>query len=437
MGEYLSPGVYTEGVKNANAPIEGVSASTGGFVGITPRGEINKPILVTSWQNFIDTFAYGMESPFLAESDLAYSVYGFFQNGGTRCYVTRVVGSNAQKATSIKEGATLTALEEGSWGNKIKVSHTVESGKSTIIVYYDNEKVEEFESLSALRESKYVGVIGSTFDIGEITLSGGSDDLEGITDAIYTEALKNFDGADDVNLICVPGQTSETVTKAILDYAENRGNVFAIIDAPKSADIDAVKTFRGKLSCKNGALYYPWIKVSDPLNAGKLRDCPTCGHVMGVYARIIQSRGVWKAPAGTEANVRGAIDTVSVIQRGQIDVLNPLNINVIVPKANYGIVVWGARTLNPDSSMKYVSDVLLNTHIKESVNRGTEWAVFEPNNSDLWSRVKTSISSFLYDLWANGGLYGDEASQAYFVKCDEELNPESVRDAGKLICEVG
>lgn len=454
MGEYLSPGVYVESVNNSGAPIEAVSASTGGFVGITARGILNVPTLVTSWQNFLDTFAYGLETPFLVNSDLAYSVYGFFQNGGSRCYIIRTASAKAARATGKNGETTFNAKDEGTWGNKIKISvkaNTNVSSNFDITVKYNDEVAEVFENVSntvgsetyfldIIADSKFISCDTGTLSVtaSDISLLGGADGIDDITDTEYTTALQLFDAVDDVNLICVPGQVSDAMTKAILAYAENRGNVFAIVDGAKSADVEAIKTFRKGLSCKNGALYYPWIKVSDPLSkTGKLRDCPTCGHVMGVYARTIQNRGVWKAPAGTEANLRGAIDVVKLLVKGDCDVLNPNGINVIMPRANYGIVIWGARSLSPDATMKYVSDVLLNTNIKESVKNGTQWAVFEPNNSVLWTRVEATVEAFLDSLWRDGGLFGDEASQAYFVKCDEELNPEASRNAGKLICEVG
>ena len=454
MADYLSPGVYAESVSNTNAPIEAVSSSTGGFVGITVRGKLKTPVLVTSWQNFLDNFAYGMETPFLANSDLAYSVYGFFQNGGTRCYIIRTASTKAAKATGTQSEVTFTAKDEGTWGNKLKVAISANADNASnfdITVKYGDEVVESFKNVSntstednyfvdALNSSKYITCATGTLSVttSDISFSNGADGIEDIADADYTSALKLFDSVDDVNLICVPGQTSEAMTKEILDYAQNRGNVFAIVDGAKDADVESIKAFRKKLSCTCGALYYPWIKVSDPLSkTGKLRDCPTCGHVMGVYARTIQNRGVWKAPAGTECTVRGAVEVVKSLIKSDCDELNPMGINVIMPRSNYGIVVWGARSLNPDSSMRYVSDVLLNTYIKSSIETGTQWAVFEPNNSTLWTKVSTVIEAFLDELWRNGGLYGESADEAYFVKCDEELNPEDVRNAGKLITEVG
>lgn len=454
MGEYLSPGVYVESVNKSVAPIESVGASTGGFVGITARGILNVPTLVTSWQNFLDTFAYGLETPFLVNSDLAYSVYGFFQNGGTRCYIIRTASAKAAKASGKIGDTTFTAKDEGTWGNKIKISIKANADTPAnfdITVKYNDEVVEVLENksneignenyfLDNISNSKFITCESGTLSVTEsdIAFTGGLDGIDDITDTDYTNSLAKFDAVDDVNLICVPGQVSDSMTAAILAYAEKKGNVFAIVDGAKSADANAIKTFRKKLSCKNGALYYPWIKVSDPLSkTGKLRDCPTCGHVMGVYARTIQSRGVWKAPAGTEATLRGAVDVVKLLTKADCDSLNPNNINVIMPRANYGIVVWGARSLNPDPSMRYVSDILLNVNIKESVYNGTQWSVFEPNNSILWTRVQATVEAFLNNLWRDGGLAGAEASQAYFVKCDEELNPEESRNAGRLICEIG
>jgi phage tail sheath protein FI len=146
---------------------------------------------------------------------------------------------------------------------------------------------------------------------------------------------------------------------------------------------------------------------------------------------------VWKAPAGTEAVIRGAVGVVSLLVKAHCDTLNPKGINAIMPRANYGIVIWGARSMNPVESMKYISDVLLNVNVKESIKNGTQWAVFEPNNKLLWTKVRTAVISYLDSLWRAGGLVGDSAEQAYFVKCDADVNTEESIAAGKLICEVG
>lgn len=451
MAEYLSPGVYIE--DNPTPPvIEAVSASTGGFVGIAQRGEVGKPIFITSWNAYINTFAFGMNSPFLANSDLAYAVYGFFQNGGKRCYVMRVAGEGASVA-ELTGDLVIKAKDAGEWGNKIKVSITANADKTgdfDVRVTLDSEEVEAFKGLTNTSgeenywidvlddQSNFIKGISGDLAVSEVSLTNGADGITDITDTDYTEALAKFDVIDDLNLLCVPGQTSTTVNSAVMTYCEGRGDVFAILDAPEASTVESVLALRKTMSCKNAALYFPWIKVADPLSkTGKLRSCPPCGHIMGVYARTIAERGVWKAPAGTEAIIRGAIEVTTTLTSGDTDVLNPAGIVSIIPKTNYGIVIWGARDLHPNSSMKYISDVLLDINIKKSVYNGTQPFVFEPNDSKTWTRVKTTIESFLDGLWRDGALFGDKASEAYYVKCDEDLNTQAMRNQGKLICEIG
>lgn len=451
MAEYLSPGVYIE--DNPNPPvIEAVSASTGGFVGVTQRGEVGKPIFINSWNAFIDNFAFGMNSPFLANSDLAYAVYGFFQNGGKRCYVMRVAHSTVATA-KLAGDLVIEAKDAGTWGNKIKIAITANADKTSnfdLKVTLDSEEVEVFKNLSntsgdenywidVVENSNFIkGVSGNLVAKEATALSGGVEGVTDIADTDYTSALANFDVIEDLNLLCIPGQTSSTVNSALMSYCENRKDVFAILDAPEASTVESVLALRKTMSCKNAALYFPWIKVSDPLSkTGKLRSCPPCGHVMGVYARTIAERGVWKAPAGTEAIVRGAIEVTTTLTTGDTDVLNPAGIVSIMPKTNYGIVIWGARDLHPDSSMKYISDVLLDINIKKSVFNGTQSFVFEPNDSKTWTRVKTTIEAFLDGLWREGALFGDKSSEAYYVKCDADLNTQAMRNQGKLICEIG
>ena len=180
--------------------------------------------------------------------------------------------------------------------------------------------------------------------------------------------------------------------------------------------------------------YYPFVNVSDPLNSGALREVSPVGHVMGVFARIAQERGIWKAPAGTECTLKGVVSVAEPVDVGE---LRAKGVNAIIYKPNYGVVIWGAVTPAPNNDMAYVTDVLLDCYIKSAIDTALQPAVFEPNNSALWIRVKADIESILDTLWRAGGLAGSEASQAYYVKCDEELNPESVRDAGELRVEVG
>ena len=453
MVEYLSPGVFIEDNPNPSVA-ESSSSSTGGFIGVAQRGEVGKPILISSWNAFISSFAFGMDSPFLANSDLAYAVYGFFQNGGKRCYVMRVASDKVATAKYTKESLTISAKDAGEWGNNLEVVITANADVASnfdIEVLFNSQRVEVFKNLTNVlgeentwidildEQSNFIkGVSGNLVATEKTSLTGGADGISDIEDADYTEALNKFDLIDDVNLLCIPGQTSETVNSAIMTYCEKRTDVFAILDAPEASTVDSVLALRKIMSCKNAALYFPWIKVSDPLSkTGKLRSCPTCGHVMGVYARIISERGVWKVPAGTEAIVRGAIETNTMLSRADIDKLNPAGIVSIIPKPNYGIVRWGARGLHPDSSMKYISNVLLDISIKKNVFNITQPYVFEPNEPKTWVKVKTTVEAYLDSLWREGALAGNTASEAYYVKCDEDLNSASSRNQGKLVCEIG
>lgn len=455
MSKYLAPGVFVEAVPSTSNPVLAASASTGGFVGITVRGDVGVPTLVTSWQSFLNKFALGVESPFIANSDLAYAVYGFFQNGGTRAYVVRVAGETAEKSKITAVGAVFSAKDEGTWGNNLKVgvkANALEPALFDVTIKLSGEIVELFEAVSndVASTSYFVDVIttGSGYVIaesGSLTVStddeifsGGVDGIVDIADEDYLDVLETFNTVDEVTLISVPGQTSGAMLVGLTAFAETRPYTFAILDSPKSADVTAMIDLRKTLSSQYSAIYYPWIKVIDPVSkTGKLRDCPPSGHIMGVYARTIANRGEWKAPAGTESTVRGAVQTLVKLSEGDISTLNPLSINAIVARPNAGIVVWGARNLSPDASSRYVSDSILDIYIRKTIYDSTQWAVFEPHNAHLWTRVISTVESFLDSLWRDGGLFGEEAEQAYFVRCDEELNPASVRDQGKLICEVG
>ena len=453
MAEYLTPGVFIE--DNPNPPVaEAVSSATGGFVGVTQRGVIGKPIFISSWNAFINNFAFGMDSPFLANSDLAYAVYGFFQNGGKRCYVMRVASDKAKVATLTQDTLVIQAKDEGAWGNNLEIVITANAdipANFDVEVLFNSQRVEVYKNLTntASEENTWIdvldaqsnfikGVSGNLVVTAKTSMTGGEDGISDIDDADYTGMLGKFDVLDDLNLLCIPGQTSTAVNSALMTYCEKRTDVFAILDAPEASTVSSVLTLRKAMSCKNAALYFPWIKVSDPLSkTGKLRSCPTCGHVMGVYARTIAERGVWKVPAGTSAVVRGAVEVVTALTNADTDQLNPAGVVSIIPKTNYGIVVWGARNLHPDSSMRYISDVLLDIGIKKSVFNSTQQYVFEPNDPRTWVKVKTTVESFLDNLWREGALAGEKSTEAYYVKCDEDLNPSNVRNQGKLICEVG
>jgi phage tail sheath protein FI len=190
------------------------------------------------------------------------------------------------------------------------------------------------------------------------------------------------------------------------------------------------------------AFYLPWIQVFD--SATKLQNpngngwiyIPPSGHIAGVYARVDTQRGVHKAPANEV--VLGALDVKYKISKNLQDGLNPSGVNCI-RDINGNIRVWGARTIGGDSNLewKYVNVRRLFLFIRESIDEGTQWVVFEPNDRRLWAKIERNVTAFLTNVWRDGALFGDTPREAFYVKCDDETNPRESRDLGKVVTEVG
>jgi phage tail sheath protein FI len=232
--------------------------------------------------------------------------------------------------------------------------------------------------------------------------------------------------------------------KQLIDFCEASHNKMAILDTPPGLNATRALEWRARLARDSafGALYYPNVVISNPLarpgatNGELSLTVPPSGHVAGVWARTDAARGVWKAPAN-EA-LRGIVRLESEITSGEQDLLNPDGVNCIRSFGSYGTKIWGARTLaKTDPSWRYINVRRLFNFVEESIQRGTQWAVFEPNDYDLWQRVKRTITSFLRGMWMQGALVGATPEQAFYVHCDESNNPPSSVDEGKLIVEIG
>jgi hypothetical protein len=282
--------------------------------------------------------------------------------------------------------------------------------------------------------------------------------------AEIANALKNIESIDEVALITAPGLPKRTdVWNALMDYAEdeNHENVFAILDSPKVVgdpnDFDIRKiTYSGSGEepiphpSKNAAFYFPQIEVIDP--AKQIQDIdpvrgveakyrgrtfvPPSGHMAGVYARTDEERGVHKAPANCV--VRGAINVKYYVSKPNQEVLNPQGINVI-KTINGAVTVWGARTIGGDRNgeWKYINVRRFFLFLQESIDEGTQWVVFEPNDYALWGKIRLNVTAFLTNVWRSGALFGLTPEEAFYVKCDAELNPPEVRDLGQVITEIG
>lgn len=312
-----------------------------------------------------------------ASSDyLAHAVYGFFNNGGARAFVLNVGAEPAEKA------------EKGEKGDKA-------------------EKAE-----ARNRAALYIGT------------DGGPGARTG---------LKALEEIDEINIVCAPGQTDPVIQDAVLSHCENMRYRFAILDAPEVIEKGGVDKLPKPRDSKYGAYYFPWVEVYDPIKGNIFQ--PPSGYMAGIYARSDGERGVHKAPANEV--VRGALGLKYTITKGEQDLLNPKGINCIRAFPNRGIRVWGARTVSSDASWRYVNVRRLFNMAEQSIEAGTQWVVFEPNDARLWKRVTRDLTAFLMRLWRQGALFGKTPEEAFYVKCDEETNPPEVIDAGQMIVEVG
>lgn len=489
---YLSPGVYVEEVSSGVKPIAGVGTAVGAFVGIAEKGVIGKAVLVTNWSQYVSEFG-----GFIPNGYLAYAVYNFFAEGGTSCYVVRAASKDAAKSTVIVEDSEglndllmINARSEGTWGNRISVEITEPSNKQPegfkLTVKYmennafkdeyveDDEKgviVEEFDNLLLINVEEKINEVSAFVHVDVLVdltvlenmektpakttdalfLTGGIDGITGVDFLGRPDnmtGLHAFDVVDNINIVAMPDIAdmvgSRDIILGALNYCKLRKDCFFIADPPHGLTPSQVKEFKdgagshvgNAFNSSYGALYYPWVFINDPLT-GKKKLIPPSGCVAGTYAFVDSSRGVHKAPAGT---TDGYLDTVvgveRIVTKGEQEILNPAGINVIrsLPE---GICIWGARTLSADSEWQYVNVRRLLMYIEESLDKGSQWVVFEPNDPSLWGKVKRNLTAFLSRVWRDGALYGSVQEEAFFVKVDEENNPPAVRDAGQLIIEVG
>ncbi len=278
----------------------------------------------------------------------------------------------------------------------------------------------------------------------EVALNGGSDAAPGAGD--WTNALNLVEALDDVSIVAAPGSSAhadrEAVALALISHAEKRRAYrIAVLDTDQSLRPDQARAFKAKLDSKYAALYYPWVVASNPLarpdrpEVPREVKLPPSGFVCGIYARSDIERGVFKAPANEV--VRAALRFERLISTGEQESLNPLGVNCLRFFPGRGHRVWGARTTSSDPEWKYVNVRRYFNYLEHSIDRGTQWAVFEPNGEKLWANVRETVSSFLFNEWVNGALLGDKPEQAFFVRCDRSTMTQNDLDNGRLICLIG
>jgi uncharacterized protein len=357
----LSPGVYVEEIGIGAKPIEGVMTSTTGMVGLTQKGPLNQPTLVTSFLEFKRLFGGYLDISYGDYRYLPHAVEGFFQNGGKRVYINRV------------------ALIDGVISDE------------TII---------------------------------------GKDSSE----PNQRTGLWTFNGIEEIKILAIPNGTSLKIHNAMIKHCENLKNRFAVLDPKKCSSLDEIRNQRILYSSSYAALYYPWVKIRHP-DTGEILSIPPSGHICGIYARTDLQRGVYKAPANEV--IEGVLGPEQQINKAQQDMLNPLGVNCLLEFSGRGFRVWGARTTLNDPLWKYINLRRLFLYLEESIKKGTQWVVFEPNNEKLWAKVIQTVSQFLTTLWKDGALMGTTPKEAFFVKCDLSTMTQGDIDNGRLIMLIG
>jgi phage tail sheath protein FI len=275
------------------------------------------------------------------------------------------------------------------------------------------------------------------------SVAPGSDGTAITTDQPYIDAFAKLDDKEDVSLLAVPGIGSAVLVGAGMNYCANRSlsDCFFIGDLSQTDDtVDEAKNFRNAITPKNsyGAIYAPWVRMLDPTGRSSTPIlAPPSGFVAGLYAKTDGQRGVWKAPAGTSVALGGSVGLAVNLTDTQQGNLNPLNVNIIRQFAGSGIVLWGARTVTSDPAWNYIPVRRMAIFLRVSIYRGIQWAVFEPNDEDLWSSLRLNIGSFMMNLFRQGAFQGETPNKAFFVKCDNETTTQADIDTGIVNVLVG
>ncbi|MGO4145063.1 phage tail sheath family protein [Paenarthrobacter sp. YAF11_1] len=437
MANYQAPGVYVQEVPSGARAIGQVNTSIAGFVGLAPNRDalVDELRVLDNWTQFVDQYVGNAT----AGTPLSNAVYGFFSNGGSRCYVVNIGEDGSLTGTAAKPtGLTLFeavddismvaapgfATAEAYAALQAHVEHPLRQDRMAIM-----DTVEKVDDVGALTRAATSGVPDGA---ASPESDGATADAD--SDADASEAGDATEEADDA------GGNPPSSSSVPSDAPEWPDSTRAAASASASASPDAEAGEQQDLGAPQSpggytALYYPWIVMIDPVSGKKVTQPPS-GHIAGVWARVDATRGVHKAPANEP--IQGAIDLVRRVSRGEQEVLNPAGVNCIRYFPGEGIRIWGARTKAPEASeYRYVNVRRLTNMIKESVADGTRWVVFEPNDHTLWKSIRRDIGAFLTNVWRDGALLGTTPQQAFFVKCDEETNPPEVRDAGQVVTLIG
>jgi phage tail sheath protein FI len=476
------PGVYNEKAGGKVHVITGVSTSSTVFIGWASKGPTDRAAFIESWAD-----CERMYGGLNAQSYLGYAVQQFFNNGGKKAYVLRLVDKTSSApasiaTTTLQAGGSnvlkVSAKDEGAWGRSISISKKQrvppDSSRFGLAVSCKDPngqiRGEAFENLSMdpVNSSFVESVVNRSSALINVSVVGGPpapnppDDVAGIAltnggadgsvfapndgnfeNALAT-ALSLLDSIDVINLIVVPGETTVATIAALEAYA-NKRRAIVLVDAASTDTVDTLHSGpNGAIVSPNGAnaaFFFPWLKAPDPLDANQSHAYPPSGSVAGVIVRIDESRGFWKAPAGISARITGATDVAIQLTDFQGGSLNGTGISCIRKLPNVGVVIWGARTLAGADTMgsiwKYLPVRRLALYLEESLYRATNWVVFEPNDELLWSAIRMNVGAFMHTLFSQGAFQGVTPHDAYYIKCDSETTSQNDIENGIVNIVVG
>lgn len=488
------PGVYIEEIPSGVRTITGVATSITAFVGRTRRGPVDNPIRVQSFPEFERRFG-GL----WVDSLLGYAVYQFFLNGGTDAIIVRVHNSAVAATVTLPGSLNLVAANPGVWGGSLRVrvdhkTRPLEPGEADDTLFnlsvkdFSTGAVENFLNISVdPNHKRYVktileqksnlvrvsGTVPATRPTNNADINPGDDpfadssstsantdgdDGQSIGDAQVSapsletakQGLWLLEKADLFNILCIPPFTRETdigsqTWAAAAKYCQTRRAMF-ILDPPsgwdEASDVTAATGVDSlNLRDKNVALFFPRVKMPDPLKENRLETFAPCGVIAGIFARTDTARGVWKAPAGIEATLTGVVELAVKLTDGENGQLNPLGVNCLRSFPVIGKVVWGSRTMRGADQLadewKYIPVRRTALFIEESLYRGTQWVVFEPNDEPLWAQIRLNIGAFMQNLFRQGAFQGQTPRDAYFVKCDKETTTQNDINLGIVNIVVG
>jgi phage tail sheath protein FI len=503
MPTYLTPGVYVEEVPSASKPIEGVGTAVAAFVGMLPGGPANTPMRISNWTQFAKIFGDPQNpdnGPFMEGSYLAHSVYGFFQNGGTLCWVIRVGSDDGAGATPraalpaatdknvealramALEGVTDPVTVEisqdppssepsdeggggggGGGGKDADVTYTVivtagpereeypgvalKKGRTGIAtkVNASSKLIKIEETGAALPETR---IAPGTYTLSVPPISTESitaGDFEG--DVATRKGMGSLAAIDEVTMVVMPdvmtlavdgdGTQVPDLQGKMIAHCEIAGDRMAILDAPPDLRPQEVLDWRSNTAGYDSKMAALYYPWIEVMNP--LTRRPMTLPPSGHIA------GVWCRVDSTRgvhkapANevILGSNGLAFQVTHAEQGELNRLGINCIRAFPNRGIRIWGARTLSSDPEWRYINVRRIFNYVSESIMVGTQWSVFEPNDARLWSSLTINVWNFLNRVYRTGALFGASPAEAFYVKCDAETNPPEVIEAGQVVCEIG